>query len=72
MVSIGLDASLVRACVEMTPFQVVMAAVLDETASIYCVMASCQHLPRRKKVASSTKGGGSLIGSQYEPARQYA
>ena len=71
MVSTGLEASLVGACVEMTPFLARMAAVLDETASIYGIMASCPLLPRRKEIASAAKGGGSLIGSKYEPARQY-
>lgn len=71
MVSTGLEASLVGACVEMTPFLIDEVPFLAETASIYCIMASCQLLPRRKEVASSAKGGGSLIGSKYEPARQY-
>ena len=71
MVSTGLVLPLVGACVEMTPFQVGVAAVLPEKASIYFIMASCPLLPRRKKAASSAKECGSLIGSQYEPARQY-
>ena len=61
----------VGAGVEMTPFLVGVAAVLSETASICCVMVPYPRLPRRKEVASSAKGGGSLIGSKYEPARQY-
>ena len=71
MVSTGLEVPLVGACVEMTPFLIGTASVLDETASIYGIMAACLLLPRRKEVASSAKGGGSLIGSLYEPARQY-
>ena len=71
MVSIGLEVSLVGAGVEMTPFQVGVAAVLSETASICGIMVPFPLLPRRKEVASSAKGVGSLIGSQYEPARQY-
>ena len=51
----------------MTPFLVSMAAVLDETASICGIMVPYPLLPRRKEVASSAKGGGSLIGSKYEP-----
>ena len=70
-VSTGLEVSFVGACAAMTPFLVGVAAVLSETASIYGLMASCPLLPRRKEVASSAKGGGSPIGSQYEPARQY-
>ena len=71
MVSTGLEASLVGACAEMTPFPFGIAPLLSRTASIYGIMASYPLLPRRKEVASSAKGGGSLIGSKYEPARQY-
>ena len=53
MVSTGLVLPLVGACVEMTPFLIGVAAVLDETASIYGIMASCPLLPRRKEIASS-------------------
>ena len=71
MVSTGLEVSLVGARAEMTPFLIVMAAVLSEPASIYGIMVPYPHLPRRKEVASSAKEGGSPIGSQYEPSRQY-
>ena len=71
MVSIGLEVSLVGACAEMTPFLDRMAALLSVIASIYGIMASYQHLPRRKEVVSAAKGGGSPIGSKYQPAHQY-
>ena len=60
-----------EAYAEMTPFLVGVAAFLAETASICGIMVPYPLLPRRKEVASAAKGGGSLIGSQYEPARQY-
>ena len=71
MISTRLETVPVEACEEMTPFLVGMAAVLSETASIYGIMVPYPLLPWRKEVASAAQGGGSPIGSQYEPARQY-
>ena len=71
MVSTGLEFAYVGACVEMTPFLVDVAPFRTRIASICGIMVPYPLLPRRKEVASSAKGGGSPIGSQYEPARQY-
>ena len=71
MVSTGLEVSLVGARAEMTPFLVGIASLFTKTASVYGIMASSLILPRRKEIASSAKGGGSPIGSKYEPVRQY-
>ena len=69
MISTGIAVALAGVCAEITPFLIRSASFPTGTASVYGIMASCPHLPRRKEVASTAKEGGSPIGSQYEPAR---